>query len=204
MLHEKLEAWTKRFWWLRGVLSAFAMLAIANEGLSWERFSFLRAAHATLTYWNVVAETIGSRLSDWLHLPKLEAPEVNSIILCSATIIPFYAASFYKKQSRLFYVRWVVMMIVMTPIYFMYFSWVLDTNSHFLISFAIITTALFLQFRVVLLKFPEYAKGMISVVLCLATLELMYLLHLPIVRDAVDAFSCRTLDISAEECLNSR
>lgn len=200
MLPEAWAEWTKRFWWLRGVASAFAVTAIAVQGLSWDQFKFLRAVHALLAGWNHVAGVVGAYVGQLLRLPDISAAGVNALIITVSVVIPSELAYYHRDQSLSFRLRWLAHFIAFTVLSFTFMVWIFHTNKHMWLALVIILCGGFIQYQAIFRRFPSYGRGFFSVLTFFAALEVLYLLHLPIVRESVDRFSCQMLEIPPEEC----
>mgnify|MGYP001286133711 CR=1 FL=1 len=91
--------WTsiwRRFWFLRGVVAAITIAALVPELTDLSRYEWLRAFHAFVVGWNLVASHIG-KLLDWIPLlPELSAAEVNALLLLAAFGIPSSIAMYRR------------------------------------------------------------------------------------------------------------
>lgn len=125
MLANQWQNWLARFWWLRGAGAAFAFVGLVTQAFPWERFEFLRFVYALMLSWNSVAEKIAAFLRIDILFPDLGAATVNVLIVVFTVFLPFQVATFYRRQSKSFYIRWVALFVLVVP------GWTINTFSIF-------------------------------------------------------------------------
>lgn len=85
---DALKKWAERFWIIRGIATAFLLLALVPEFTSLEKYEFLRGFHATIIGWNYVAGAIGDAIGKLPILPHLESSTVNTILFAISFGLP--------------------------------------------------------------------------------------------------------------------
>lgn len=198
----RLSYWLERFWWLRGVVAAFSLLGIITQAVPWSRFEVLRAAHAILVGWNLLAAKIGTFLGLHIVFPDMGAAAINALIVCTTVFLPWGAASFYRGQSRIFYFRWSLATFGMLPIFFLNLLWNFAGYHHPLLLMMLLAAATYLPVKDLILKFPAYGRGIVWAFSFLLCWEVLYFLNLPVVQDYLNEFSCSILNDDFDDCAN--
>lgn len=237
MVVDVLKEWDKRYWWLRGVTAAFAVLGLVPQFIDVKRFAILRAFHALLFGWNEFASYIGRIIGHISYLPQIEAEFVNIFLLSIACLLPglkVYHVFIDTVMSH----RIIERLKLSTPLYFRYVAMgiflqyvilrLLSKSGSKIIhalAAAVISIALAIVatresksiveewislasayyiiagfFIIGLIGLRAFRRGVVTVALFVATLEILYLMNLPLVSEFINTKSCAVLEIAPADC----
>ncbi|MEL7279097.1 MAG: hypothetical protein AAFY35_04205 [Pseudomonadota bacterium] len=191
-----MTAIVKYLVWLRGVIAAFSILGFVPQFFPLDQLDILKTVHATITNWNHLAELVGELFGKIPYVPELSAYQVNTIILVTTVHIPGLYSIWPRRQyanERSGTIALVLLSSLILTFILKEFSPLDDRNA---IVIAGVCTGLVLIFFLL----PVYRNGMLTVVVTLTTLEAVYWLNVPQVRDAIDVFLCETEQESGGNC----
>ena len=204
--------WVRRFWWLRGVAAAITLAAIAPNYLNLSRYEFLRALHAIIVGWNMVAEILGDFIGKILFLPELSAATVNTAIFTLSVVIPTFIAVtkvHYVSDRLLEYIpispqsheaNSIALAIVVVLMPFFYYEMATkgySTDLYWTI-ILIIATPLFLILPVIVL--PGFGRGVLFFLSFIVTVEVLYILQAPWLAEHINTLACDALSVPPEDC----
>lgn len=98
-----LQKWAERFWFLRGITTAFLLFALIPEVTSVERYDFLRFVHAIIVGWNGLASLVGNLLGELPFVPAVDPDMVNTVLFAGAFGAPSAIALMMRGKG---YVDW--------------------------------------------------------------------------------------------------
>ena len=82
------KSWIQRFWWLRGVAGAMTVAALVPSFVDLSRYEFLRAFHAIIVGWDLVAAELGRLIGRVPFFPNIDSDAVNTIVFVLAFVFP--------------------------------------------------------------------------------------------------------------------
>lgn len=85
------EIWkgrVRRFWWLRGVAGAVTLTALVPNIVDLSRYEFLRAFHALIVGWNVVAARLGYIIGKIPFVPELSGEVISTFFFSLSIVFP--------------------------------------------------------------------------------------------------------------------
>ena len=199
------EGWAKwlwAFWWLRGALTAGALVSLIPSFTGFSRYEFLRAVNAFIVQWNNIAGFVGSYIGRIPYIPDLSPAMVNSLVISILTytpIITYYVIRLvrYEHQKKDHFTPFVLILAVGVMAFFLNYSidkinnYKSTTEWFFALStllVSIVHVAMFI--RTNCLYVPGYGKGLFSTLSLIFTLQVIYLLNIPFVVEGINNLSC--------------
>jgi hypothetical protein len=101
-MSDALSRWLERFWFLRGVAAALAVVQLVPVFVDLSAYEFLRAFHALIVGWNLFAAWVGSLIGTLPFIPDLEPVVVNALLFAGSIGVPsaFAFAGGFEERRR--------------------------------------------------------------------------------------------------------
>ncbi|MEX3008349.1 hypothetical protein [Hoeflea sp. TYP-13] len=96
----EVSKWLKGFWWTRGVFAAISLVALLPKIVNLSRYEILRAIHAAILAWDVLASKIGEAVGELFLIPPIPSTIVNFVIFMTTIGLPVVFGS-YKFAGQL-------------------------------------------------------------------------------------------------------
>lgn len=152
-----------------------------------------------MVLWGELAAELGRWVGKIPWIPTLDEAQVNSFIVCGAVVFPPAIQIFTRRQSLIFYLRWVAYVFIFLPLVFLWVSHLFRTNAPIL-ALLLISVGVFSSFRTVLHIYPSFGRGIFTGFTFFFVLEALYLMQLPIFSEKANKFACSVLDIPDDDC----
>jgi hypothetical protein len=208
VLKETWKYLVGRFWWLRGAAAALTLTALVPEFVNLSRYEFLRALHAVIVGWHVVAEKLSYLIGQIPYLPRISADVVSTIIFSATVCIPLIFAHLksdiqHHRQILTITVFRVILYSILIP--YIYYAIITDGASSLFSSetmriFGLVVFGLGVLVSVYFaaMVLPGFWRGLVYVGSFIVAFEILYLLQTPWITEQVNEFVC---EVSPENCL---
>ena len=200
------EGWAKwlwGFWWLRGALTAGALLSLIPSFTGFSRYEFLRAVNAFIIQWNIIAGFLGSYLGRIPFIPELSSTMVNALVLVGSIYFPLYGYGLLRIRARYKMIAKTVTFVFLSMFTFPLFTYtfylaikgvkVPVSRIDWYISLVILGFMVAAAGRTIVfncLYIPGYGKGIVSVIAFILTLQIFYVLNVPKIVEDINRLSC--------------
>jgi len=208
-LEETWKAWIRRFWWLRGVTAALALTALVPTYIDLSRYEFLRAFHAVIVGWNLVAEKLGEIIGEIPFIPQISGETASTLIFFMSIGLPIFIVLMKESTTSYPFSIYPFRYIFSVFSFFLYIiafsvAYYVLIAIDITIGWIIANSILFLgTFLFTILKLPGYGKGLLFIASFIIAMEILYLLKTPWLAEQISQFVCEALEAPPENCLPS-
>jgi len=194
----RLNRLVERFWVLRGVAAAIAVMEGFDKFTSLDKYEFLRAFHALLVGWNRVAAFVGRMIGYLPFLPHYSANEVNALLFASTVGIPTvyeYTHGIGAVGGGMYPARrfWFILLL---PLYYFLYLMVFEVAPHSIMDWlrvSLISAFCAFHWIVALVTMKGYRRGLVYTLTFVLTMQCLYWSHTPWLKNKIDTLTASVL-----------
>src|SRR5699024_11159229 len=98
------------------------------------------------------------------------------------------------------YFRWLALFLLVVPGWTFNIIGVFTTQHEAPLLALIFLICLWYPVSVIWRRYPAYGRGIVHSVTFMLSIKLLYILHLPILHERMNMFSCKVLEVSDQSC----
>lgn len=192
----------KKYWWLRGAGAALSIAALSQSYMNMNYRDSLRGIHASITASDLLASRIGSAISYIPFLPHFTGSQISAIVLILSSIMPLTILLWNDIQEtdsrfEIIFRRILALGLGITQSVALF-----DVTANRGDPVFHGTAWSIVMAGVVMSCFciSGYFRGFVHIVCFIVTIEILYLLSLPIISDSIKKFSCEAIPAEYEGC----
>ncbi len=201
MNFEWLSQKSEKLWYIRGFVFALSLTTLFSSSLDWTNYEFLRASHALILSWATVSSAVAASLQSFFLGLKITGGHVNAVVLLVAVTVPSFVLSYIPSQSLIYRSRYILAFLFVSTVVIFWGGYIFNDYTSPIISLIVLSPIIFPQLRKILIAKPAFGKGTISFIIFLSSLEVLYYLSSPELKQSITNWSCTTISkVEGKQC----